>query len=117
MEKTLIIDGKEVKFKATANTPRLYRIKFRRDMFQDMVLLEKKNRKGKFDIPDLSIFENVAYIMALQANASVGEISEWLDNFKIFDIYSVLPELLGLWGVNLETTAISKKNKLKVAGK
>lgn len=117
MEKILTIDGKDVRFKATANTPRLYRIKFRRDMFRDMAQLDMRNRKGKFDIPDLTLFENVAYIMALQANAAIGEISEWLDNFKIFDIYEVLPELLNLWGINLETAAKSKKNKLKVIGK
>ena len=59
------------------------------------------------------MFENIAYTMALQANAQIGEISDWLDEFKVFDIYEVLPELFELWGANLETTVTSKKNKLK----
>ncbi len=113
MEKTITIDGREIKFKATANTPRLYRLKFRRDMMRDMAELAKQHKRGQFDIPDLTMFENIAYTMALQANAQIGEISDWLDEFKVFDIYEVLPELFELWGANLETTVTSKKNKMK----
>ena len=80
----------------------------------DMAELAKQHKKGRFDIPDLTMFENIAYTMALQANAQIGEISDWLDEFKVFDIYEVLPELFELWGANLETTVTSKKNKLKV---
>ena len=36
METEILIDGKKVKFRATAAVPRLYRIKFRRDIIQDM---------------------------------------------------------------------------------
>ena len=117
MEKTILIDGREVRFKATANTPRLYRLKFRRDMLQDMAKLANQYSKGKIDIPELTVFENVAYIMALQADAQIGEVSDWLDDFRIFDIYEVLPQLLELWGMNMETTIESKKNKRRVAGR
>ena len=116
METVIKIDGKDVKFKATANTPRLYRLKFRRDMLQDMAKLAKQYTDGEFEIPELTVFENVAYIMALQADARLGEVSDWLDDFKIFDIYQILPRLLELWGMNMESTAESKKNRLKAAG-
>ena len=36
MEKTINIDGKEVRLRATAAVPRLYRIKFGRDIMQDL---------------------------------------------------------------------------------
>ena len=36
MEKFIRIDGREVPFRATAAVPRLYRIKFGRDIMQDM---------------------------------------------------------------------------------
>ena len=36
METSILIDGKPVKFRASAAIPRLYRIKFRRDIIQDM---------------------------------------------------------------------------------
>lgn len=41
MVRTVTIDGKEVKFRASAAIPRLYRIKFRRDILQDMDTIQK----------------------------------------------------------------------------
>ena len=65
-----------------------------------------------------SIFENVAYIMAYHADHSIpATIEEWLDEFEMFSIYEVLPEILELWGMNLQTEIESKKNFIAVAGK
>ena len=44
-------------------------------------------------------------------------IEEWLDEFEMFSIYEVLPEILELWGMNLQTEIESKKNFIAVAGK
>lgn len=46
LEKTVVISGKEVKFRSSATVPRLYRIKFKRDIFKDMAKLER-SYKGK----------------------------------------------------------------------
>ena len=46
-----------------------------------------------------------------------GTIDEWLDQFEMFSIYEVLPEILELWGTNLITDVESKKNLQRVAGK
>lgn len=120
IEKTVTISGKEVAFKSSAAIPRLYRIKFKRDIFKDLSKLEKsytKNSEG-FEIDDLEIFENVAYIMAYHANKDIPKtIEEWLDEFDMFSIYEVLPEILELWGENLITDVESKKNFKEVAGK
>ena len=35
IQKNITIDGIEVPFKASAAVPRLYRLKFRRDIYQD----------------------------------------------------------------------------------
>ena len=65
-----------------------------------------------------SIFENVAYIMAYHADHSIpATIEDWLDEFEMFSIYEVLPEILELWGMNLQTEIESKKNFIAVAGK
>ena len=115
-EKTIQISGKSVRFRSSAAIPRLYRIKFKRDIFKDLTKLEK-SYKGKTDdgeemqIEDLEIFENVAYIMAWHANPSIpDDINDWLDEFEMFSIYQVLPEILDLWGTNLVTDIQSKKN-------
>lgn len=122
-EKTVLISGKEVRFRSSAAIPRLYRIKFKRDIFKDRTKLEK-SYKGKTDegeemqIEDLEIFENVAYIMAYHADHSIPDnIDDWLDQFEMFSIYEVLPEILELWGSNLVTDVASKKNSSAAAVK
>lgn len=119
LEKIVRVGEVDVKFKSSATVPRLYRIKFKRDIFKDLSRLEKSfNRDGTFEIDDLEIFENVAYIMAFHADKSIpASIEEWLDQFEMFSIYEVLPEILELWGANLETEVESKKNFQKVVGK
>ena len=116
LSKTVKIGDREVTFKSSAAIPRLYRIKFKRDIFRDLTKLEK-SYKDKADgeakdleIDDLEIFENVAYIMALHADPTIpGTIEEWLDQFEMFSIYEILPEILELWGSNLFTELTRSK--------
>lgn len=112
--KELTIDDKKVKFKASAAIPRLYRIKFGRDIYKDLNTLEKsmsrKNQGKDIDVFSLEMFENIAYIMAKHADKTVpNSIDEWLDCFNTFSIYEVLPEIIKLWGLNVKTDIISKK--------
>ncbi len=59
----------------------------------------------------LEMFENIAYIMAKHADASVPDTpEEWLDGFGTFSIYQVLPQIIELWGLNVQTDVTSKKN-------
>lgn len=123
LEKTIAIGDKQVKFRSSATIPRLYRTKFKRDIFKDLSRLESSYKGNSddgssFEIEDLEIFENVAYIMAYHADHSIpSTIEEWLDEFEMFSIYEVLPEILELWGMNLQTEIESKKNFIAVAGK
>lgn len=123
IKKEIEICGKKVPFRSSATIPRLYRAKFKRDIFKDLSKLEKsyKDRGGEdgsaLEIDDLEIFENVAYIMAFHADPTIpGTIDEWLEQFEMFSIYQVLPEILELWGTNLVTDVESKKNLARVAG-
>jgi hypothetical protein len=123
LQKTIKIGDKEVTFRSSATIPRLYRVKFKRDIFKDLSKLEK-SYKGRtqggesFEIEDLEIFENVAYIMAYHADHTIPDnIDDWLDQFEMFSIYEVLPEILELWGTNLVTDVQSKKNEVTAAGK
>lgn len=116
MDKTVVIDGKEVKFRATARTPRLYRVLVGRDMISDMNRLRKafdpnKAEESNLDMLDLQIFEDTAYIMARHANPDMPEktADEWLDTFNMFSIYEVLPHILELWALNTKQTSVSKK--------
>ena len=116
LKKTVKVGEQEVTFKSSAAIPRMYRIKFKRDIFKDLTKLEKSYKDKddgtkELEIEDLEIFENVAYIMALHADPGTpASIDEWLDQFEMFSIYEVLPEILELWGSNLFTDVKSAKN-------
>ena len=116
MENTIEIDGKKVKFRATAAIPRLYRIKFGRDIMQDMKSVSdamQEAKDGKKSIPPkfLEIFENMAFLMARHATPDMPEktVEEWLDGFEAFSIYSIFPQLFALWSANNATIANPKK--------
>ena len=114
--KKLDIDGKQVPFKASAAIPRIYRIKFGRDIYKDLNALEKSIGKGdekdsNLDLFSLEMFENIAYVMAKHADPNIPDTpEEWLDEFNTFSIYQVLPQLIELWGLNVKTDVESKKN-------
>ena len=115
MIRNIEIDGKEVAFKASAAIPRIYRLKFGRDIYRDLAALEKnvgENEEGKstLDLVSLEMFENIAYVMAKHADSSIPNTpEEWLDEFNTFSIYQVLPQLIDLWGLNVQTDAEAKK--------
>lgn len=120
LEKTVVLNDKAVQFRSSATIPRLYRLKFKRDIFKDLSKLEKsyKGNGSTFEIDDLEIFENVAYIMAYHADNTIPPtIEEWLDQFEMFSIYEILPEILELWGSNLQTDVVNRKKFKQVAGK
>ena len=116
MDKEIEIEGKKVKFRATARTPRLYRAIIGRDMISDMNRLQKvfdpnNSESSNLDMLDLQIFEDTAYVMARHANPEMEEktADEWLDNFDMFSIYEVLPHILELWAINTKQTSQAKK--------
>ena len=62
------------------------------------------------DTFSLEMFENIAYVMAKHADANIPDTAEeWLDGFNTFSIYQVLPQLIELWGLNVQTDVSAKK--------
>jgi len=117
MEKTITIDGKEVRFRASAAVPRLYRIKFSRDIIQDMNTIHKQLKKQKepsfstLPVETLTLFEDVAYIMAKHADkdAVPDTVDKWLEGFDTFSIYAVFPPIMELWKANLDQLNLPQK--------
>ena len=117
IKKNITIDGIEVPFRASAAVPRLYRLKFSRDIYKDFASLQKNvkdNDEGEstLDIESLEVFENVAYIMAKHADPDnvPDNPDDFLEQFNTFSIYEILPQLIELWGLNTATQVKSKKN-------
>lgn len=124
--KKITIDGKEVLFGASARTARLYRERYGRDAFYDFASLFSKVKKimeerhaasvSELDLPtqlavlDLQMFENLAYTMAKQATPSIPDNEgEWLDEFGVFDIFEIFPQLMELWDKNKQGMSVPKK--------
>lgn len=124
MTKKINIDGKDVMFKASAAIPRIYRLKFHRDIYKDLRDLEKavdssSEEPSSLDLFSLEMFENIAFVMAKHADPTAVPDSpeDWLDEFNTFSIYQVLPEIIELWGLNVQSEVESKKNFAKVSAK
>lgn len=132
MRKTIMIGGVECNFKSSAAVPRMYRMKFGRDIFVDLQHLKNqidiqerlaKERKESGEVSDadfesslpiesLEMFENIAFIMHKHGDKTQpSDIDEWLEQFETFDIYEVLPEILELWNVENLQTSSEKKNQ------
>lgn len=127
LRKVIEIDGRQVSFKASAAIPRIYRLKFGRDIFKDLERISKglkkaekaraaKEEGGEFShedelpIDDLELFENASYVMAKHADPAIPDsIEDWLDGFDTFSIYQVLPQILELWQLNTQTDVENKK--------
>lgn len=132
MRKTITISGTECNFKSSAAIPRMYRLKFGRDIFVDMQKLkrdvdineriqaEKKKQaenagidffeESTIPIESLEMFENIAFLMHKHGDPEQpSDINEWLEQFDTFSIYEVLPEILEMW--NLENKQMSAPKK------
>lgn len=126
MERAVNINGKEMRMRASALIPRLYRYKFGRDAISDMMSLKKAFDKAaalpegateeekadaQFSVLDLTIFENMAWIMLKHAGEDVGDSpEEWLDSIDgVFSIYEFLPDIMDLWAMNQATTSVPRK--------
>ncbi len=89
MMKKIEIDGKAVAFKASAAIPRIYRIKFQRDIYKELSVLEKSigdgdPEKSSLDLFSLEMFENIAYVMAKHADTSIRIIRRtgWMSSTR-----------------------------------
>ena len=120
MTKEIMIDGKNCIFKTSAAIPRMYRMKFKRDLFNDFGEIDNQIKKqtdvnnSTLPIHTLTTFENIAYLMHKHGDPSQpNTVEEWLDQFDTLDIYNVFPEILELWADGNEQKSVAKKKTEK----
>lgn len=108
MERSITIDGKELRLVTNGATPRIYRGLFRKDVFADMARAVDEDGT----IHDSEVFENLAFCMAMQGGSvSTGaKIEDWLAGFgRPLAIMEAAPAIIELWAAETETTADAKK--------
>ncbi|CAI3193092.1 hypothetical protein [Clostridium neonatale] len=110
MEKTLTIDGKEVRFKSTAATPLRYKAQFGKDYFAEIMKMEslsnvKKDKIKAKDIQsiDFEVFYNIIWVLAKTADKNIPGPLEWLDGFNEFPLMEIIPELQDLIISSIQT--------------
>ena len=118
--KRIEIDGRQVAFNASAAVPRIYRVRFGRDLFEDLSVLmdaidQSSEDNSTLSVKALTTFEDIAYTMAKHADPTIPETpEEWLDGVNIFSIYGILPQIVEMWKLNSATTSESKKKAAAV---
>jgi hypothetical protein len=102
MEKTIVIDGKKVRFKSNGATPLRYKAQFGKDYFKEIVKLAplQSIQEGKVQISseaiaalDFEVFYNISWILAKTAEPTIPEPLEWLEQFDEFPMAEIIPQL------------------------
>lgn len=106
MEKTIVVGGKEIRFKTNGATPLRYKAQFQKDYFKEIMKLmplsnlAEKNKKNvnvkDLEALDFEVFYNIAWIMAKTADPSIPEPMLFFEQFDEFPIVEVIPELQDL---------------------
>lgn len=112
MEKTIVIDGKKVRFKTNGATPLRYKAQFGKDYFKEILKLAPLQKlQGKKGISadelaalDFEVFYNISWIMAKTADPTIPEPLEWLEQFDEYPMAEVIPELQDLMLASFQTT-------------
>jgi hypothetical protein len=130
MEKTVTIDGKEVRLKATAALSIRYKSQFGRDFFSDILKFLKSFPLKDLDLDkdevdqdalkyidhvDFEVFYNLIWTMAKNADKSIPDPETWFDQFDMFSLEDVLPDLFelleGVMGTKKKTRHQHQKSR------
>lgn len=117
MEATVKIDGRDVRFKATAAVPLLYRRKFNRDLIRDVAAAAAAKDEHKAE-ESMGAIERMAYIMAYHADPSAvpDSLEEWAATMSPMAMFSISPIIMALWSGNLKQLEESKKKAEQLTG-
>lgn len=129
MEKTIIIDGKAVRLKATASFAIRYKQQFGVDLLTKLIPMiavfenvDKEIEMGDAikllvdngNLLELNDLYNLVWVLAKTADPSIPEPIEWLDEFSVFPLADILQEAIDLVLPTLISTKESKKKTMTV---
>lgn len=116
------IGENNLRLRANARTPQVYRVKIGRDIFADLEILREKLKKiinlelddrgeiVRFDSNELTIFADIFYIMHVQAgNCEWASTDEMLDALPALPALMIVPELLNVWNNNTRSINVPTK--------
>ncbi|HDX9708484.1 TPA: hypothetical protein ROY21_000302 [Bacillus cereus] len=115
MEKTITIDGKQVRLKATAATVKRYKAQFRRNLFADLMglgainaLASSNGTEQPIDMSnvdmskvDFELIYDLTWLYAKTADPNIPDPMTWLDEFEEFPIEEIMPAVMELVQVTM----------------
>ena len=122
MEKIIIIDGKEVKFKATGGIAYRYKAQFGREYIADAMKLEEFTKSAKeksgvttYDYTKLSLdlLYNILWTLAKTADDSIPSPMQWLDSFDTFPVMDIYSQVKDILNANLKIDTKNVKAAVK----
>lgn len=131
MEKTLTIDGRQVRFRATGAFFLIYKAQFGRDGLADMLGMwgelsetaeqavetvdaSPSAQQAMLDVLDMEILYNMVWTLAKAADETIPDPLTWLNEFSEFPLEHVMGELQEL--LQKSMVGSKKKPQLRRAG-
>lgn len=118
---TVTIDGTQLRMRASARVPFLYRSFFNRDIFADIQSLMDHIQAKTLDDDAVDVVERVAWVLTLNADPEAlaaaqltdtqEAFSTWLDQFdNVLTFMQAAYPILDMWIANVAALAVAKKN-------
>ena len=109
MEKTLTIDGQQVRFKSTGATPLRFKAQFGKDYFGELMKMRSLESVMNGDADALASFDfdglyEIIWTLAKTANKEIPEPVEWLDQFDEFPLLDIFMDLQDLIMKSLQSS-------------
>lgn len=103
MEKVIKVDGRDVPILMSADTLRVYRRTFSRDLMVDMQSMQNRL--------DAEVMENLLWVSAKAADPELPDIDEWLKGFTPFAVIMASGDILQAWNEENATLSTPKKKQ------
>lgn len=114
MEKTITVDGKELKLKANAMNALIFRSAFGEDIFKVQGTFSKTiNDDGTPALENIDCLGvmKLVWTMAKAADKTTPAFESWLDTFEEFPIMDVFVEIHDMLMINMTSTTKIKNAK------
>lgn len=113
MEKIIKIGNADVRLRASALVPRMYRFAFGSDLIVDVSAVRAAMQEQDTDRAEFTtIVENLAWTMARAADKDgvPDSVEEWLDKLDwVLSLYHVSTEVMQLWFDSCNVTSTPAK--------
>ena len=94
MEKTLTIDGRQIKFKSSGGNVMRYRNQFNADFLADLSILQASQKNPVMF--SSAALERIIWTLAKTADDSIPDPQTWYDSFEMFPFKNVFGDLAEL---------------------